>query len=117
MSITAVSATRHGAPAAERERHADHPVTGLDVDAAPDIFQCGRVVPGDPGHHGIGIAKRHHAGAEMVAVGVDQPLAIALQVAFALQPRIEIVGIGIDPAPGRRRREWPRSGADRTAPG
>jgi hypothetical protein len=34
----------------------------------------------------------------MVAVGVDQPLAVAMEIAFALQPRIEVVGI-VDVAP------------------
>src|SRR5262249_38974410 len=43
--------------------------------------------------HGVGVAERHHAGGKVIAILVDQPMAIALQVAFALKALVEIVGV------------------------
>jgi hypothetical protein len=48
---------------------------GLASMHAADVFEHRRVVAGDAGHHPVGIAERHHAGGEMVAVVVDQSLA------------------------------------------
>ncbi len=85
----------HGAPAAERERGADHPVAGLGVDAAAHVLQRGGVVAREARHHRVRIAERHHAGGEMVAVVVDQALGVAVEEALALQAGIEIVDIGV----------------------
>ena len=63
---------------------------GLRIDDAAHVFQRDREVPGDAGDHGVGVAERHHAGGEMIAVLVDQPLDVADQVALALQALIEI---------------------------
>ena len=91
------------AAAAERDRHADHAVAGLGVDEAAHVVERGRIVARHAGHHRVGVAERHHAGGEVVAVVVDQPLGVAEQVALALQPRVEIVGI-VGVAPGQRGR-------------
>ena len=42
----------------------------------------------------VGVAQRHHAGGEEVAVLVDQALAVAQQIAVALQALVEKVGVG-----------------------
>ena len=94
MSWTAVSATKTVRPRAEHDRHADDAVAGLGVDDAADVVERGRIVARHAGDHRVGIAQRHHAGGEMVAVVVDQALAVAEQVALALQALVEIVGIG-----------------------
>ena len=83
----------HRASAAERDRHADDAVAGVGVDDAPDVVERGRIVARDAGDHRVGVAQRHHAGGEMVAVVVDQPLGVAEEVALALQPLVEEVGI------------------------
>ena len=79
----------HRAAAAERDRHADDAVAGLGVDDAADVVERGRIVAGDAGDHRVGVAQRHHAGGEMVAVVVDQPLAVAEEIALALQALVE----------------------------
>ena len=85
---------QHGAAARQHQRHAHHAMAGLGVDAAAHVLERDREVARDAGHHGVGVAERHHAGGEMVAVLVDQALAVALQEALALQPLVEIGGIG-----------------------
>ena len=47
-----------------------------------DVLQRDRIAAGDAGDHGIGIAQRHHAGGEDIAVLVDQALAVAEQEAL-----------------------------------
>ena len=56
---------------------------GLGSMHAAHVLERDREVAGDAGHHGVGVAERHHAGGEMIAVLVDQPLAVAEQVAAA----------------------------------
>ena len=51
------------------------------------------VVAGEAGDHGVGVAARHHAGAEDVAVLVDQALAVAEQQAVALLAVVEVLGV------------------------
>ena len=85
---------QHGAAARQHHRDADHAVAGLWIDAAPHVFECHGEIAGHAGDHGVGIAERDHAGGEVIAVLVDQPLAVALQEAVTLQPLIEIRGIG-----------------------
>ena len=86
---------QHGAPARQHERNANHPMAGLRVNAAAHVLERDREIAGDPGDQRVGVAERQHAGGEMVAVLVDQTVAIALQEAFALQPFVEMVGIGV----------------------
>src|SRR5260370_35123378 len=66
----------------------------LRIDAAPHLFQRHREITRHTRDHGIGIAERDHAGGEMIAVLVDHALAVALEIAVALQPLIEIGRIG-----------------------
>src|SRR3954451_11895483 len=68
---------------------------GLRIDAAAHVLERHREIARDSGNECIGVAERDHAGSEMVAVLVDQAGTIALQEAFALQPLVEIIGIGI----------------------
>ena len=75
----------HDTAAGEHQRCADKPVAGLLVDDTPDILQRVGEIARDAGHHGVGVALRDHRGGEMIAVGVDEPLAIAEQKAPALQ--------------------------------
>jgi hypothetical protein len=79
MSCTAVSATSTVRP---RQSASETPMTrwpGLASMHAADVFERGRIVARHAGHHRVGIAQRHHAGGEMVAVVVDQALAVAVQ--------------------------------------
>ena len=69
-------------------------MAGLGIDAAPHVLERDGEIAGDAGHHGVGVAERDHAGGEMIAVLVDQALAVALQKTVALQPLVEIRGIG-----------------------
>ena len=80
----------HGAAARHHQRNADHAMPGLGIDDAAHVLERDREIAGDAGHHGVGVAERDHAGGEMVAVGVHQPLAVAHQVAAPLQSLIEI---------------------------
>ena len=84
---------QHGAPARHHQRDADHAVAGLGIDHALHIRECDREITGHAGHHGVGIAERNHAGGEMVAVLVDQALAIAQQIAAPLQPLVQEVEV------------------------
>ncbi len=83
----------HRAPSAERDRHADHPVPRLGVDDAAYVVEHRRIVSRHAGDDGIGVAERHHAGGEVVAVVVDEPLAVAQQEPLALHAFVEMVGI------------------------
>ena len=85
---------QHGAAARQHERDPHDAVAGLGIDAAADVLERHREIAGDPGHHGVGVAERHHAGGEMIAVLVDQAMHVAQQEAFALQPLIEIGRVG-----------------------
>ncbi|MNS81053.1 hypothetical protein D3C72_1147530 [compost metagenome] len=87
-----------GAVARNDQRNADDAVAGLGVDAAADILERRRIVAGNACYYRVRIAHRHHAGREMVAVVVDQALHVTQQETAALQTRIEIIDIGIDPA-------------------
>ena len=84
---------QHGAAARQHQRDAHDAMAGLRIDAAPHVLERDREIAGDAGDHGVGVAERDHAGGEMIAVLVDQALAVALQVAVALQPLVEIGGI------------------------
>ena len=68
---------QHGAAAREHERNADQPMAGLGIDAVAHVVQRDREVARHAGHHGVGVAQRDHAGGEMIAVLIDQPLAVA----------------------------------------
>ncbi len=77
-----------------RASTSDTPITrwpGLGSMQRAHVLERDREVAGDAGDHGVGVAQRDHAGGEVVAVGVDQPLAVAEQIASALQPLVEIV--------------------------
>src|SRR6266849_7689140 len=63
---------------------------GLGVDAMEHILEHAGEVPGHAGDRRIRIAERNHAGGEMDAVLVDETLAIALEIAPALQAFVEI---------------------------
>ena len=64
ISVIAVSATSTVRPRDQRHRDADEAVAGLGVDDAAHVLERGREVAGDAGHHGVGVAERHHAGGE-----------------------------------------------------
>ena len=85
---------QHGAAARQHHRDADHAMAGFRIDAALHVLERHGEIAGHAGQHGVGIAERDHAGGEMIAVLVDQPLAVALQKAVALQPLVQIRGIG-----------------------
>ena len=69
-------------------------MAGLGIDDVTDVLERDREIAGHAGHHRVGIAERHHAGGEMIAVLIHQPLAVAHQVAAPLQPLIEVVDVG-----------------------
>ena len=75
---------QHRAPARHHQRDADDAVAGLGIDDVADILERDREVAGHAGHHGVGVAERHHTGGKMIAVGVHQALAIAQQIAAPL---------------------------------
>ena len=77
-----------GAAAGQDQRDAHDAMAGFDVDAAPDVFQGDREIAGNAGDHGVGIAERHHARGEAIAVLIDQPLTVSLQITVALQPLV-----------------------------
>src|SRR6266511_2527050 len=83
----------HRASAREHQRDADHPMAGLGIDAMLHLGERDREVAGDPRHHGVDVAERHHAGGEVVAVLVDQALAVADQIALPLQALVQIGGV------------------------
>ena len=85
---------KHGAPTAERDGNTNHTMTRLGIDDAAHVVETCRIIAGHARHHAIGIAQRHHACRKMIAVIVDEAVAIARQVALALQLLIEIVGVG-----------------------
>src|SRR5271166_2820058 len=69
------------------------------VDYASHLLERDRKIPGDARHHRIGVSLCDHRGAEIVAVLIDEALAISKKVAFALQPfvqelRVERVALG-----------------------
>ena len=82
------------ATARQHQRNADQAVARLVVDHALDLFQRDRKIAGYSGHHGVGVARRDHGGGIMVAVVVDDALAIPHQEALALQALIEHLRIG-----------------------
>ena len=96
--VTAVSATSTVRP---RACTSETPITrwpGLGSMTRRTSSSDDRVVARDAGHHGVGVAERHHAGGEDVAVLVDQALAVAEQEALALQALVEkvrIVGVAL----------------------
>jgi hypothetical protein len=51
----------------------------------------------DAGHHAVGVTHGHHAGAVYVAVVVDEALAVAQQVALALQAAVEELRVFVAP--------------------
>ena len=66
---------------------------GARVDGVADVVQAHRGRARQPGHHRVGVAGRHHAGGEHVAVLVHHALAVAQQEALPLQPRVEEVDV------------------------
>src|SRR5258708_30147167 len=62
----------------------------LGVDAMEHILEHAGEVPRHAGDHRLRIAERNHAGGEMDAVLVDETLAIALEIALALEALVEI---------------------------
>ena len=84
---------QHRAPADQRDRHADHAAFGLGVEHQAHVVVGGVPVARDARHHAVGVAHGHHAGAVNIAVVVDQALAVAQQVALALQARVEVLGV------------------------
>ena len=85
------------AAAGDHEREAEQALAGLGVDHAADVAQHAHVVAREAGDHGIGVALGDHAGAEDVAVLVDQALAVAEQQALALAAAVEELGVGAVP--------------------
>jgi hypothetical protein len=61
-------------------------MAGLLIDDAAHFLERIGEIAGDARHHGVGVAARHHGGGEMVAVLIDEALAVAEQKALALQP-------------------------------
>ncbi len=59
------------------------------VDDAADLLERDREIPGDARHHRIGVTVGDHRRREVVAVLVDQALAVAHQKALALQTLVE----------------------------
>ena len=68
-------------------------MAGLVVDAVPDVLERRREVAGDARHHGVGIAERDDRRRKMVAILIDQALAVAEQETAPLQSFIEIRGV------------------------
>ena len=50
-----------------------------------------RIGPGDAGDHRVGLAEREQQRGEDVAVLVDHPLDLAVEIAAPLQPLVEVV--------------------------
>ena len=88
-----VSATKTVPDADQQQGQAEHDAARGRVDGVADVVEADRGRAGHAGDHRIGIAHRHHAGGEDVAVLVDQALAVAEQEAVALQAAIQEVGI------------------------
>ena len=63
------------------------------ADGLPHVVQADRSGAGQAGHHRVCVAGRHHAGSEHVAVLVHHALAVTLQESFALQARVEQLGV------------------------
>src|SRR5437660_3721869 len=76
------------------DRIAHRHLAGLLVDYALHIAVALGKAPRDAGHDAVGVAHGHHAGAEHVATLVDHALHVAAQVAVALQPLVDHVGVG-----------------------
>src|SRR3546814_1514365 len=68
---------------------------GTGVDDAADLVEGDGEAARRAGDHGIGVAAGDHAGAEYVAVLVDQALAVAGEEARPLQPAVQEVGIAL----------------------
>ena len=84
----------HRAVARHHDRIAHRHLAGLLVDHALDVAVAFGEAARDAGHHAVGVAHRHHAGAEHVAALVDHALHVAAQVAVALQALVDHVGVG-----------------------
>ena len=74
----------------EHDRHSHHPTSRGGIDGVQDLIKSLAEVSCDAGDHTVGVAQSHHAGAEGVAILVDQPKHVSLQVARTLQARVEI---------------------------
>ena len=72
------------------------------IDGEPNIVVGHQVVPRQPRYHRVDVAMYQHAGGEHVAVLMHQPLAVAIEIALALQARIEV--FGVVPVAARQRR-------------
>src|SRR3546814_4421530 len=68
---------------------------GTGVDDAADLVEGDGEAARRAGDHGIGVAAGDHAGAEYVAVLVDQALAVAGEETRPLQPAVQEVGIAL----------------------
>ena len=91
ISVSAMKIVLPRMPSISVRPNAMPPVAGLDRMA--DVVQADRGGAGQAGDHGVGVAGRHHAGGEHVAVLVDHALAVALQEAAALQPAVQELDI------------------------
>ncbi len=63
------------------------------IDDAANVVEGGGVIARDASNHRIGVAERDHAGAENVAVQIDEALRVALQHAEALLALVEKIGV------------------------
>ncbi len=61
-------------------------MAGLLVDDAAHVLERVGKIAGHARDHGVGVALRDHGAGEMIAVVIDEPLAIAEQIALALKP-------------------------------
>ena len=64
-------------------------MAGLLVDDPPDLIERDREIARDAGHQRVGVALRDHRGGEGIAVGVDEALAVAQEIAAPLQALVE----------------------------
>src|SRR5260370_6103911 len=64
------------------------------IDAAADVGERTREIASDARYHGVRVAEHDHAGSEMVAILIDESLTVAREKSLALEPLVEIGGIG-----------------------
>ena len=84
----------HGPPARQHKADTNHRMAGFGVNQTAHLFQTDGEIAGDARHHRIRIAEPDHGGGKMIAVLIDQALAVTEQKPLALQPVIEKLRIG-----------------------
>src|SRR5215475_11620726 len=84
---------QYRAPSCHDHRYPDHAVSRLGVDHVADVLKRDGEIARYACDHRISVAQRDHAGSEMVAVLINQPLTIAHQIAAPLQTLIEIIDV------------------------